>query len=78
MGFLHWKPREAFFERHYHREEFVYEAKRAGVQLVALQNGIIARVYLVYIFRPALKPMRERCPLPDKRFVWAHNGKPFY
>lgn len=73
--FTYWKPKVAFFDGHYHREGFIYAAKNAGVHLVELQHGLIAREDLFYLLPQALKPFRDQCLFADEILVYGPYWK---
>lgn len=73
--FALWQPKVAFFDSHYHREGFIYAAKAAGIHLVELQHGLIAREDLFYILPPTLLAFRNQCMFADEILVYGDYWK---
>ena len=68
-------PRACIFITHYHKEGLIAALKRAGVQSMELQHGLVARNDLYYIYPAQFSGVIKKGLFPDRIFVFGEYWK---
>jgi hypothetical protein len=69
------KPAKIIFQQHYHREGMIYAAKSAGIHLVEVQHGLIAKEDVFYVFPVETSAVISKCLFADEILVYGKYWK---
>jgi hypothetical protein len=67
--------KKAFFVCHYHKEGLILALKRANIQCIELQHGLIAEQDIFYVFPAQVKAIKDKSLFADELWVYGAYWK---
>lgn len=67
--------KKAFFVCHYHKEGLILALKRANIQCIELQHGLIAEQDIFYVFPAQVKVIKDKSLFADELWVYGTYWK---
>ncbi|MEW6470458.1 MAG: hypothetical protein AB1458_16210 [Bacteroidota bacterium] len=69
------RPRKVYFDNHYHREGCLLAMRKARVETIELQHGLIAPEDIFYLFPETVRPVKGRALFADRILVYGEYWK---